>query len=308
VIDPKLIDVTLPEHDGYPDELAIQDTRDVLMCAASDAGMTIVPFPSHFAIPRRDWLEVQKLGERNRTRPIDFLDRFTNQHPTHECTGHAAQAVFSMARNRQRRIVCGPPVAGQMPSVQSASVWLSVLSVYAEVNPRERGGAMVRDILTVSGRRGWLPDKTQPRDWKFRHTMQGTAGGGNVCQSKGKFPGWRGGDFISKPSDWADGNWKETAKHFRPLEVVFPRTVEEAICLLLGGPEAMGIALATGGRGHSIPYAFVDVEQEVIGYPDSYNVIRYDSFRNARLSGIYGIVSVTTPDDWEHPAGNFGAG
>lgn len=302
-INPSLIDVELPNHDGYPEELMAEDTRDALMCAASDAGISIVEFPSHMAIPRKDWLEVQKLGEKNKTRPIDFLDRFTNQNPTHECTCHAAQAGFSMARNRQRRIVCGPPVAGQKPTVKSASVWLSVVSVYAEANPGERGGANVRQILDITGRRGWLPEKTQPHPWEFKHSMQGTRGGGNVCQSSGEWPGWRNGDFIRKPSGWPDDKWQETSKHFRPLEVVFPKTFEEAICLLLGGPEAFGIALVTGGRGHSIPYCLVDVEEEVIGYADSYNVIRYDSFRSWRSGGIYGVVSTTVPDDWDKPAG-----
>ena len=302
-IDPKLIDVVLPDETGYPEELARQDTPDVLRCAAADVGVTVVPLPAHFAIPRKDWLEVQKLGERNRTRPIDFLDRFTNQSPTHECTSHGGRACFEMARNRQRRIVCGPPVAGQMPTVKSASVWMSCLSVYAEANPRERGGAMVRDILEISGRRGWLPDQIQPHPWKFRHTMQGTRGGGNVCQSSGPFPGWKNDDFIRKPDGWEDDVWVSTSKHFRPLEIVVPDLLEEVICGLLGGPEAMGIAWHTGGRGHSIPYSFVDVEQEVIGYADSYNVIRYDTFRNARMSGIYGIISTTVPDDWDKPAG-----
>ena len=302
-IDPKLIDIDFIEHDGYPENLAAEDTPDVLRCAAADVGVTIVPCPKHWIVPRKDWVEIQKLGERNRTRPIDFLDRFTNQSPTHECTSHGGQAVFTMARNRQRRIVCGPPKAGEMPSVKSASVWLSCLSVYAEANPRERGGAMVRDILEISGRRGWLPDIIQPRPWKFRHAMQGTRGGGNVCQSSGEFPGWRNGNFIRIPDGWDDDRWLETSKHFRPLEIVVPDSFEEAVCLLLGGEEAMGIPLHTGGRGHSIPYSFVDAENEVIGYADSYNVIRYDSFRNARLSGIYGIVSVTTPDDWDNPAG-----
>lgn len=298
------IDVTLPGDTGYSDELAAGDSPDVLRSAASEAGVTIVPFPAHFAIPRKDWLQVQKLGEVNRTRPIDFLDRFTQQQPTAECTSHGGQAVFVMARNRTRRIVCGPPVAGQKPTVKNtASVWPSCLSVYAEANPRERGGAMVRDILEISGRRGWLPDKIQPREYNFRHTMQGTRGGGNVCQSSGSFPGWRNSDFLNKPADWEDDNWQETSKWFRPLEIVFPETFEQMICLLLGGPEAMGIPLHTGGRGHSIPYAFVDVEEELIGYADSYNVIRYDSFRNARMSGIYGIISTTVPDDWDKPAG-----
>jgi hypothetical protein len=303
MIDKSLIDVTLPEETGYSEAMQAGDSPDVLRSVAASAGVTVVPFPSHFAIPRKDWLEVQRLGEKNKTRPIDFLDRFTNQDPTHECTGHGGQAVFSMARNRTRRIVCGPPVKGQKPTIASASVWPSVLSVYAEANPGERGGAMVRDILDITGRRGWLPDKIQPHDWKFRHTMQGTRGTGNVCQSKGEFPGWRGGNFIRKPSDWVDDNWQETSKHFRPLEIVVPDSLEEVICLLLGGPEAMGIPLHTGGRGHSIPYAFADVENEVIGYSDSYNVIRYDSFRNARMGGIYGIVSTTIPDDWNKPAG-----
>jgi hypothetical protein len=304
MIDPKLIDVTLPlDEQGYPEHLAAEDTPDVLRDVCMAAGMTVVPFPEHFRIPRRNWLEVQKLGEKNRTRPIDFLDRHTNQTPTHECTCHAAGKGFEAARNRQRRIACGPPVAGQMPTVESASVWLSKLSVYAEANPRERGGANVRQVLEISGRRGWLPDLKQPRDWGFRHAMQGTAGKGGACQSNGPFPGWSRSDFIRKPAGWVDGNWQDTAKHFRPLEVVFPRDFEEAVCLELGGPEAMGIGLVTGGRGHSIWYGFVDVENEVFGYPDSYDVIRYDSFRSWRSGGIYGIVSTTTPDDWDKPAG-----
>lgn len=293
-IDPKLIDVTLPEHDGYPEELAAEDTLDVLTDVCRGAGLEVAPFPSHMLIPRKDWLEVQKLGERNKTRPIDFLDRFTNQNPTHECTCHAAQAGFSSARNRQRRIVCGPPVVGQRPSIRSASVWPSVMSVYAEANPRIRGGANVRTVLEITGRRGWLPDRIQPRDdYGFKHTLTGTQGAGNVCQSSGK---WVALD------DFPDG-WQETAKHFRPLEVVFPESLEQAVCLILGGPEAMGIALVTGGRGHSIPYVFVDVEQELLGYTDSYDVIRYDSFRNWRSGGIYGVVSTTVPDDWSKPAG-----
>jgi hypothetical protein len=32
-IDPKLIDVVLPEHDGYPEHLAAQDTPDALRAA-----------------------------------------------------------------------------------------------------------------------------------------------------------------------------------------------------------------------------------------------------------------------------------
>lgn len=296
-IDPKLLDVVLPEHDGYPDELAAQDTRDVLMSAASAGGVTIVDFPKHMYVPRKDWAEVARMAEKNRTRALDFLDRFTNQNPSHECTTHAGQAVFTSARNRARRMAIGPPVAHKIKeeSRKSASVYISPLSVYAEANPRRWGGAMVREILEISGRRGWLPDRIQPRDWSFKHTLQGTSGEGNECQS--------GGGWVSL-SQFPDG-WEETAKHFRPLEVIFPKDLEELVCCILGGPEGMGLGVAVGRKGHSIPYMFLDPDDMVIGYADSYNVIRYDSLSlaSSAVGGSYCIVSTTVPDDWSRPAG-----
>jgi hypothetical protein len=299
-INPALIDVTIPDITGYPEEFELEDTRDVLMCAVRDlAGLDprikATDFPKEMWIERKDWLEVQKLGEKNRTRAIDFLDRFTNQSPTHECTCHAATSAQAAIRNRSRRIALGPPVAHQqLPiSAQSASVWLSPLSVYAEANPRKWGGANVRQVLEIMLKRGILPDKKQPRDWGFKHTLTGTNGKGNECQSSG--------DWV-RLSKFPEG-WRETSKHFRPLEVIFPENFEQLVCLLLGGPEAMGLPVVVGGRGHSIPYMFVDVEEQVIGYPDSYDVIRYDSFRNYRSGGMYAPVSCTLPDDWNKPAG-----
>lgn len=294
-IDPKLIDVTLLEETGYPDEMAGEDTADVLRSAALESGIQVVPFPKHFYIPRKDWLEVANMAKQNRTRAIDFLDRFTNQNPSHECVAHAAQAVNAMARERQRRIALGPPEPHIINplSAKAGSVWLSPLSVYAEANPRRYGGSNVRQVLEIAGRRGFLPDKKQPRDYGFKHTLIGTSGQGNETQS--------GGQWVSL-DNFPDG-WEETAKWFRPLEVIFPETFEEMICLLLGGPEGMGLAIATGGRGHSIPYAFVLPDEELIGYPDSYDIIRYDSFRNVRMGGMYAVLSTVTPDSWDKPAG-----
>jgi hypothetical protein len=297
-IDPKLIDVTLDAPSGYPVKNEAEDTRDVLMCAVNDLSsldsrIKATSFPNSMWIERKDWLEVQKLGEKNRTRAIDFLDRFTNQSPTHECTCHALISGQAAIRNRSRRIALGPPVAHQVLPISStsASVWLSPLSVYAEANPGKWGGANVRQVLDIAIKRGILPDTKQPKDHGFKHSLMGTSGEGNECQS--------GGSWVAL-SRFPDG-WKDTAKHFRPLEFIFPESFEQLICLLLGGPEAMGLPVVVGGRGHSIPYMFVDVEEQVIGYPDSYDVIRYDSFRNYRSGGMYAPVSCTLPDDWEKP-------
>jgi hypothetical protein len=142
-------------------------------------------------------------------------------------------------------------------------------------------------------KRGILPDRIQPRDYGFTHTLTGTSGKGNECQS--------GGEWV-RLRDFPNG-WGETAKHFKPKEVIFPENFEQMICLLLGGPEAMGLPVMVGGRSHSIPYMFVDVEKSVIGYPDSYDVIRYDTFVRYRSGGMYAIWSMDTPDDWNKPAG-----
>jgi hypothetical protein len=289
MIDPRLIDVEFPEHDGYPEELAAEDTRDVLWDCCGDAARE---FPSHLWIEPKDWAAWSAENDRLGTWPIDYLDRFTNQSPTHECTTHALRACAESCRNRQRRIKLGPPIAGQrLPvSAQSASVWLSCLSIYSEANPRIRGGANVRQVMEIATRRGFLPDKIQPREWGFRHTLVGTQGKGGINQS--------GGSWV-KLSQFPDG-WQETAKHFRPLEVVFPETWEQTVCLVLHG-----YAVGVGRSGHSVPYARWIPSDNVMAYVDSYDLIRYDSVSSIKrtVGGSYSIISFTTPDDWDKPAG-----
>lgn len=297
MIDPSLIDVVLPQHDGYPPELASEDTRDQLMSAATDAGAVVTAFPSHLWIEPRDWPEVARQNDINRTWPADYLDRFTNQgagnggYSTHECTTHAFRAVFEAARNRQRRIAVGPPVPRErLPtSATSASVWISCLSLYAEANPGQWGGANVRQILSIAARRGCLPDRIQPREWNFKHAIQGTCGAGGVNQSRGSW----------LPVSQFPAGWQETAKHFRPLEYIFPESWEQTVCLVLHG-----FAVGVGRSGHSIPYTRWIPDQKLMEYPDSYDVLRYDSVNNIRntVGGSYAIVSTTVPDDWEHPA------
>jgi len=288
MIDPKLIDVFPAEHDGYPDELAAGDTRDVLFDVCGSASRE---FPESLWIEPRYWEQVAKDNDRLGTWPINYIDRFTNQNPTHECTCHALRACFEAARNKQRQIqLVGPATHIREESKKSSSVWVSCLSIYAEANPRKWGGASVRQVLEIATRRGFIPDNTQPRNWGFKHSLVGTNGTGNACQSSG--------DWVSV-SQFPDG-WKETAKHFRPLEVVFPESYEQIVCLVLAG-----YAVEVGRSGHAIPYAKWIPGDDVMAYVDSYNVIRYDSIRTIRsaVSGAFAIVSVTTPDNWDKPAG-----
>lgn len=297
MINPSLIDFTLPDHDGYPADQQAADTRDVLCSAATDAGAIVTAFPAHLWIEPRDWPDAARQNDTNHAWPADYLDRFTNQgagnggYSTHECTTHCFRAVFEAARNRQRRIPLGPPVPRErLPaSATSASVWISCLSLYAEANPREWGGAGVRQILSIAARRGCLPDKIQPRDYGFRHSLHGTCGAGGVNQSRGS--------WVSV-SQFPAG-WQETARHFRPLEYIFPESWEQTVCLVLHG-----FAVGVGREGHAVPYTRWVPSQNVMEYVDSYDVLRYDSVNRIRntVGGSYAIVSTTIPDDWDQPA------
>lgn len=290
MIDPRLIDVVLPEHDGYPVELAAQDTRSAMWDACGDGARD---FPDHLYVDPKDWDRVAAENDANQTWPINYLDRFTNQSPTHECTTHALRTCFEGCRNRQRKLAVGPPILNQPPKLsKSGSVWVSCLSIYSEANPRIRGGANVRQVMEIASRRGFLPDKTQPRDYGFKHTLIGTNGKGNQTQS--------GGDWVAL-RDFPDG-WQETAKHFKPLEVIFPTSFEQTVSLVLAG-----LFVGVGRQGHSIPYGRLVKQggEWLVQYPDSYDLFRYDSMRTVKstVGGSYAIATVTAPDNWDKPAG-----
>lgn len=288
-VDQKLIDVILPSDDGYPDDCAAEDSHDTLWDAAGDAARG---FPQHLWIEPRDWADAARKNDEAKTWPINWLDRFTNQSPTHECTCHALRAVAEACRNRQRAMMLGPPVAGQrLPiSAKSASVWLSPLSIYSEANPRIRGGASTRGVLSIAQRRGFLPETIQPRDYGFRHAIVGTQGKGGVNQASGAWV----------PLSRFPAGWEETARHFRPLEIIIPESWEQMVCCVLNG-----LAVGAGRSGHAIPYAIWNPTQQLLGYVDSYDVVRWDSTRMVRsaVGSAYAIASMSTPDDWNRPAG-----
>jgi hypothetical protein len=283
-IAPHLIDQVFPEHDGYPDDLAAEDSFDSIWDAAGDAARE---FPEALWIEPRDWADAARENDKHNTWPINYIDRFTNQSPTHECTCHALRAVAECAWNRQSGFQVGPPVVNQrLPiSAESRSVWFSCLSIYAEANPRQRGGASTRGVMEIARRRGFLPDTIQPKDWGFRHTLTGTAGRGGINQSRGAWV-----PFSRFPT-----GHENTSVHFRPREVIIPRIWEQTVCLLLHGR-----AVGHGRSGHAVPLVQWNPTSNVAAYLDSYDVIRYDSIRNLRagLVSAYSIVSMTMPDDW----------
>lgn len=287
-IDPKLVDVVLPPS-GYPDELAAEDTADALWEACGAASRK---FPKSLWIEPKDWADKARDNDKYHTWGMNYLDRFTNQNPTHECTCHSLRANFEAARNRQLGIIFpeGPKKGYRYDESKRGSVWVSPLSVYAEANPRQWGGANVRQVLEIACRRGMLPEKIQPHEYQFKHTLQGTTGQGNSNQSHGPWV----------PLSKFPTGWQDTAAGFKPEEVVFAEMWEQAVCLVLHG-----ILNSVGRNGHAVPWAHYNVTEQAMAYPDSYDLVRYDSLRTVKSAyqGSFAIVTVTAPDDWSKPAG-----
>lgn len=290
MIDPKLIDWSPRESDGYPDHLAAEDTRDVLMDACGSASRAM---PGALRIDPSRWVEVAKERDATKTWAMNRVSRYTMQNPSHECTTHSLVTNYMVADNIARGIIYpeGPKKNHRYEeSAKFDEVWLSPLSVYAEANPQEWGGANVRRVLEIAVRRGILPDLTQPKEYGFKHQITGTSGKGNLNQS--------GGRWV--PLSRFPEGWEQTARHFRPLEVIFPESFEDAMSLVLNG-----YAVSVGRNGHAVPWCQWLWKEELFAYPDSYDITRYDSMRLARNSwrGSFSIISTTTPDDWMKPAG-----
>lgn len=176
-------------------------------------------------------------------------------------------------------------------SAEFNSVWLSPISIYAEANPGQWGGASIRGVMEIAVRRGFLPETIQPKNYGFKHALHGTAGG-TASHNQATGPWTRVSNFPA--------GWQETAKWFRPLEIIFPDSWEQAVCLVLHG-----YLVGVGRSGHAIPWAQWNVTEQAMAYPDSYNTTRYDSKRvvQSAWSGSFAIATMTAPDSWERPAG-----
>lgn len=297
-IDSKLIDSQPPAaemtdgHCGYTDEQKAGDTRDVLMQVC---GVAAREFPKSMWIEPNKWAEKARENDELNTWGMNYLDRYTNQSPTHECTCHSLRANFEAARNRQRGIIYpdGPKADYRYDESKKGSVWVSPLSVYSEANPGQWGGANVREVLEIACRRGFLPEKIQPHEYGFKHTLQGTTGKGGKNQSSGSWP--RLSSF--------EAGLAETGKTLKPLEVIFADMWEQAVCIVLHS-----LLNSVGRSGHAVPWAQLIFEGDNLkaaAYPDSYDVTRYDSLSTIKSAwrGSFAIATVTAPDDWNNPAG-----
>ncbi len=284
-----LIDVILDDFSGYSDQMKAEDTPDALWEASGTASrkfpqsLWIEPGPNF-----ENWKDKARDNSKYHTWPINYTDRFTNQNPTHECTSHSHTRGKEACWNRQRGIIYpdGPKKEIRYPdSAEFQSVWFSCLSLYARANPRQWGGASIRAIMELDCRDGALPDLKQPNDYKFKHAMQGTAGKGNMNQSSGR--------FITE-SQFPEG-WKETADNFITDEVIYADEWEQAMCLVL-----WGMFYHVGRNGHAIGWGEIDFDNEVLPYPDSYDVIRFDSFRLSKSAfrGGYAIASMRRPNNF----------
>jgi hypothetical protein len=287
-LNPNTVDVFPAKHTGYPKRLAREDTPDALWAACGSASRK---FPQSLWIEPRDWADKARDNDLHRTWPMNYIDRYTNQSPTHECTCHSLRANVEAARNRMLGIIYpdGPKKNYRYAESTRGSVWLGPLSVYAEANPRIRGGANVRQVLEIAVRRGMLPETIQPHDYGFKHALHGTTGAGGKNQASGEWV----------PLSRFPAGWKETAAWFRPLEVIFPESWEQAVCLVLHG-----YVVSVGRNNHAVPWAQWMAREQAMAYPDSYDVTRYDSLRTVRgaYRGAFAVVSVTAPDVWSRPA------
>lgn len=289
-IDPALIDVPIEEESGYSEALAAADTPEALREACGD---TLREFPDALWIPANERKDRARQNDENKTWGANYVDRFTNQSPTHECTCHALRTSMEAARNRQRGIIFpdGPVKGRRYAESARGAVFLSPLSVYAIANRRRWGGAGCIQTLNIACKNGMLPDKIQPFEYDFEHTLHGTSGKGNSNQSSGPW-------LLEE--DFPEG-WKDTARWFKPLEIIVTTDWEQGQCLLLHG----GV-LGYGRDGHAVPPFGWNAASDAYPYGDSYDRVLYDSaatFRRACRSGVYCVWSMTTPDDWMKPAG-----
>lgn len=263
MIDKDLIDVEF-SFDG----LVGNYSEDELLHAGAKS------FPDSLLVDRSEYDDRISELEKHKASADYFSGRFTNQANSHECVCHAAHQAFMIAYNRQF-------------NGMDHDIWFSPLALYTRItNGRRWGGSNVMQSMYEMIEHGMIPDHDGP-DGKlaqtklFDHTLHETSG-----RTEDWWPtkGW------ITPRELPEG-WKETAKHFRALEVyTVPDREAHASCLL------RGLCVVNGRNGHSIPHVRLIKEngRYLSKYKDSYKIYRYDSER--LWGGGYVIRSVTTPD------------
>lgn len=259
-----------PGDSGYPDDLAAEDTVENLF--GLDRSI-VKAVPGAYHIPERQWKEKAAENDRLKLWPEDYRKRFTNQSPTHECTCHGLIQNMEICLNRQNA------------ADKNDWVFLSPLSVYAEANPNKWGGSSGSRTLGIAMRRGVLPDKISPNADEFEHTLHGTEGKGNDTQSSGP--------WVRYPQGFPEG-FEQTARRFKPLEVLNPSSFEELICVVLNGG-----AVTVGRNGHMLTYVAIvwrDGRLHAMTI-DSYDRHTFDDERTIRRA-VSGSYAITSMQDW----------
>lgn len=262
---------------GYSDEMSRGDTVETYAAAG------FIDFPDELYIDPKDWEDAARDNDKYGNWAEDRCNRFTNQSPTHECTTHCFIQCAETTWNMQR---------GSMDS----QVWFSPLSLYAEANPRQWGGAMVREIVRIAMRRGVLPEHNGPagpgtQKRIFQHTLNCSSGNSRRD----------GGPWVSLRN--FPRGWENTSQHFRPEKVINVKNWQQHFMLLL-----RGYAVGNGRDWHSIPHVRA-VKRNGVWYSkarDSYDRSIYDSVNQVRkgVDSAYAIASMKRPDDWKKPAGD----
>jgi len=285
IVPTNLVDQPTPENQesGYSDPKGADTVENLRMMGARD-------FPQSLWIEPKDWGDVAAENDKYDMWPESTrkaLGRFTNQSPTHECTCHSLTQGFEAATRVQYGMT--------ETQGRKGNPCVSQLSIYAEANPRIRGGANCLTVLRIAMERGFLPEPIRGQDQIFEHTLHGTQGKGNEDNSSGPWV---------RLSDFPDG-WEETGELLRPDEAVNPSSLEECVCLVLNK-----YVINVGRNGHAVPWNHVtwnrfDSRNPLSGltmwYADSYDRILGDSLRTAQraVSGSSSITRVTRCDIYE---------
>lgn len=278
--DRSLLDWSPPQGDGgYPDgHCGYVDPKGADTSENYQTYLGATDFLSSLWIEPKDWKEYARAQHVSKIDGEAFRQRWTNQHPTHECTCHSLVQGIENA------------IMQQNSGDAEGRIALSPISVYAIANPRQWGGANCLRVLGLAQRHGVLPEPVWGQEDRFKTTLHGTCGRGNRDNSSGPWP-VRGGRLERKY--WNDA--EETRQQFKPTEIVNPRSREEMACLVLHGR-----VVNVGRDGHAVPYNRLvwepgqASERPTFQYADSYNVNRYDSWVRAAkaVSGSSCIWSV----------------
>lgn len=275
-VDPAMIDVEDFASDGLleadPDEERAFGSR----------------FPSELLIPRDRWRDrIEQIRDSNpfvdsphprEALMANYTPKVFDQHPESSCVLNASAGAIMRVYARQ---------------VGMGARWvvLSPMATYCQMTHRRHSGTYMWRALEYTQKDGMIPSS----DYKdqatiFRHTFHENTP-------------W------SRPNDLPDG-WKQTARHFRPLEWLRIDNEEQ-----FGSSLLHQCPIVYGRSGHSMVAEdlVLDGRNFLARTCDSYGFRNrdgtgriYDSRRKWSTAGAWALRAVNMPHDVAMPAGDDG--